>query len=262
MSIHKVIGFVVWLPLLAIAVTGAAFAFPNMAKWYDNVTPAQRDFDLWTPPEELTSAPADGREPIDLDRAFEVMRQRYPDRAIDGVTPPADETGMFMAWVTRGFSPWTREGSAGNVYLFLDQYSGETLYDGTPEAGNVFDQAWDDWSFPVHAGDVGGTITRVIWVAIGLSPLALGATGLTMNLIRRHKRARRRLSTDRAAAVLAQASATAQEAPWRRRRRPPGPPSPPDPISPANDARSPIDPAPNGPPAPVPPASEPSSTSV
>ena len=63
-----------------------------------------------------------------------------------------------MAWVTRGFDPWTREGGAGNTYLALDQYTGETIYDGTPEEGNVFDQAWDDWSFPLHTGDFGGTV--------------------------------------------------------------------------------------------------------
>jgi uncharacterized iron-regulated membrane protein len=93
--------------------------------------------------------------------------------------------------VTRGFDPWTREGGAGNTYVALDQYSGETLYDGSPEDGNVFDQVWDDWSFPLHTGDFGGTATRVLWVAVGLSPILLGATGTTMWLVRRAKRAKR-----------------------------------------------------------------------
>src|SRR4029079_11172734 len=30
MSVHKVVGLVVWLPLTVVAFTGAAFAFPNM----------------------------------------------------------------------------------------------------------------------------------------------------------------------------------------------------------------------------------------
>ena len=74
--------------------------------------------------------------------------------------PPTDKTGVYMAWVTRGFDPWTREGGAGNVYVFVDQYSGKVVYDGIPEEGNVFDQAWDDWSFPLHTGDCGGPVTR------------------------------------------------------------------------------------------------------
>ena len=94
--------------------------------------------------------------------------------------------------MTRGFSPWTREDSAGNVFMVFDQYTGQVLYDGTPGDGNVFGQVWDDYSFPLHAGDVGGTATRVLWVVFALSPLGLGGTGLTMHLIRRRKRARRR----------------------------------------------------------------------
>jgi len=27
---------------------------------------------------------------------------------------------------------------------------------------NTFDQLWDDWSFPLHTGDFGGTTTRVL----------------------------------------------------------------------------------------------------
>jgi uncharacterized iron-regulated membrane protein len=190
MSIHRVVGLVVWVPLIAIAFTGAAFAFPNMRSWYQNVTPAGRGFELWAAPEDLTSAPADGRKPLDMDQLVDVVAQRYPDRSVDGITPPADETGTYSAWVTRGYSPWTREDSAGNVYMVFDQFSGETLFDGTPGDGNVYEQAWDDWSFPIHSGDLAGTPTRIAWVFVGLSPLALGTTGVVMNRIRKRKRRR------------------------------------------------------------------------
>ncbi len=191
MSVHKVVGLVVWAPLLVVSFTGAAFAFPNLSSWFENVTPAQRDFSLWEHPEDLTSGPADGREPITYDDALTIYRERYPDRAVNYIGGPQDDTGMYEAWVTRGFDPWTREGGAGNVLVALDQYSGTTLYDGTPSEGNVFDQVWDDWSFPLHTGDFGGTATRVLWVLVGLSPIVLGVTGVTMNLVRRSKRRRR-----------------------------------------------------------------------
>ena len=42
MSVHKVVGLVVWLPLAVVAFTGAAFALPNMKAWYQNATPAGR----------------------------------------------------------------------------------------------------------------------------------------------------------------------------------------------------------------------------
>jgi len=106
------------------------------------------------------------------------------------IAPPYEEGATWSAWVSRGFDPWTREGGAGNTWVLVDQFSGEVVYDGSPEDGNVFDQAWDDWSFPLHTGDFLGTATRVAWVFIGLSPLVLGATGITMNLVRRSKRAK------------------------------------------------------------------------
>ena len=158
LSLHRVVGLVFWVPLLIVAFTGAVFAFPNMNKWFENVTPAQRDFDLWVPAEEPVLE-ADGREPITPDEAVAIVEERYPERAINYVGLPFDETGSYQFWVTRGFDPWTREGGAGNVYVYIDQYTGETLYDGTPEDGNVFDQAWDDWNFPLHTGDFGGTVT-------------------------------------------------------------------------------------------------------
>ncbi|MGI9030964.1 MAG: PepSY domain-containing protein [Ilumatobacteraceae bacterium] len=42
---------------------------------------------------------------------------------------------------------------------------------------------------PLHTGDFGGTVTRVLWTALALAPLALGVTGVWMNLIGRRKRA-------------------------------------------------------------------------
>ena len=192
MSLHKVIGFVVWVPLLVVAFTGMAFAFPNLNSWFENATPSQRDFYLWTQPEDALSGEPAGRRPIDLDAALAAIEDRYPDRAVQSLMPPFDETSTYSAWVTRGFDPWTREAGAGNTYVALDQYNGEIVYDGTPGEGNVFDQLWDDWSFPLHTGDFVGTTTRALWTLLALTPVALGVTGIWMNLIRRRKRARRR----------------------------------------------------------------------
>lgn len=131
------------------------------------------------------------------------MEEQLPGRAVQNISPPfgEDETATYSAWVTRGFDPWTRQGGAGNTLVVIDQYSGELLDDGIPGEGNVFDQVWDDWGFPLHTGDVGGTTTRSLWTALALTPVVLGVTGVWMNLVRRRKRARRRPSVDVAAAI-------------------------------------------------------------
>ena len=148
MSIHKVIGFIVWIPLTVVAFTGIAFAFPNLNSWFENATPAARDYYLWTTPEEAATSSESTGEPLTYDEALAAMEERFPDRAVHVLMPPLDETGTYSAWVTRGFDPWTREGGAGNTLVVIDQYTGELTYDGTPEEGNVFDQAWDDWTLP------------------------------------------------------------------------------------------------------------------
>ncbi len=192
MSVHKAVGLVVWVPLVVVAFTGAAFAFPKMNDWYSDITPATADFALWEFPEDLASAPGDNREPITAEAAVAAIEERFPEVSVDSISPPVDDTGYYAAWVTRGFSPWSREGGGGNVYVAVDQYTGEVIDEKTPEEGNVFDQAWGDWSFPLHTGDFGGPFSRFAYVFVGLAPLALGLTGLSMNLIRRAKRRARR----------------------------------------------------------------------
>ena len=97
LSVHKVVGFVVWLPLLVVAFTGATIAFPNMNKWFENATPAQRDFDLWVPGDDVVSDPGDGAEPIGLDRA---PRRSWPSAIPTGrcTTSPRPSTRPGTTW--------------------------------------------------------------------------------------------------------------------------------------------------------------------
>jgi uncharacterized iron-regulated membrane protein len=205
LSLHKVIGFWFWVPLLIIGFTGIAFAFPNMNSWFENATPAQRDFYLWEHPEDMTpSEPEEGAEPLTAQEFLDVAEERYPERRVNNFYgfPVEGEPGTWEAWVTRGYDPWTREDIAGNTLLIVDAHTGETLYDGLPSEGNSFDQAWDDWSFPLHTGDFGGTTTRVLWTLAAIAPLVLGVTGTIMWITRYRKRRRAKTrAASRAAAA-------------------------------------------------------------
>ena len=152
MSLHKVIGFLVWIPLTVIAFTGIVFAFPNIEQWYENVTPAAARLRPLGAGRRLGVhvGEAAGREP---DRGRRVparsSRSEYPNRTIDYIGVPHDKEGSTRPGSTRGFDPWTREGGGGNTYVFVDQYTGEIVYDGPPEDGNVFDQALGRLGLPV-----------------------------------------------------------------------------------------------------------------
>jgi uncharacterized iron-regulated membrane protein len=187
----------------------------------------RRPFDAGRPSREVNDATesrlhADRYRSTDgdvgADAVVEAARAVLPPAAtIYGVTLPRNGRGVYQVGAEILDEPPGDEPVAGSETAPTDgtepaedeaaaeaaeaeppaTYSGATLYDGTPEEGNSFDQAWDDWSFPVHTGDFGGTTSRVLWVALGLSPLLLGATGLVMNRVRQGKRAqaaRRRAS--------------------------------------------------------------------
>jgi hypothetical protein len=85
------------VPLTVVAFTGIAFAFTSMGSWYQNVTPAQRDYALWAPEEDPVSGAAKGREAIGIEAAVQTIQARYPERAIAGIAPPYDETGTVTA---------------------------------------------------------------------------------------------------------------------------------------------------------------------
>ena len=205
LSLHNVIGLVTLVPLLVISFTGAALAFPNMKAWYENVTPAGRDSTIWEPAEDalVSDTPEDGAEPLDASQALAAAEEAFPARTAQVLEgPPADETGTWNLWMSKGHDNWTREGAAGNHYVVIDQFTGEIRADAGSEEGNVAEQLWNDASYPLHAGDVLGTPSRLVWFVVGLSPIVLALTGVVMWVVRFNRRRRR------AAAKAARAAAT------------------------------------------------------
>ena len=204
MSVHKVVGLVVWMPLLVIAFTGAAFAFPAMKGWLQDVTPAEHGMELWSRPDDaLTSGAADGRSPITPGAALSVLEERYPDRTVRSIAPPVrgrrHVVGVGLSRGLRSRGPrGRRRQHVGARRPVLRRGRVRRVARGRQR----LDQAWDDWSFPVAHGRLPRHRHPRLWAFVGLSPLVLGATGITMNLVRRSKpantaaRVRRRRRTD------------------------------------------------------------------
>jgi uncharacterized iron-regulated membrane protein len=165
-----------------------------MKAWYENVTPAGRDSTIWEPSEDalVSSPPEDGAEPLDAADALAAAEEAFPDRTAQVVEgPPADETGTWNIWMSKGHDNWSREGAAGNVYVVIDQFTGEVRADAGSEQGNIPEQLWNDASYPLHAGDFFGTPSRLVWFLVGLSPIVLTVTGVVMWVVRFNRRRRR-----------------------------------------------------------------------
>jgi hypothetical protein len=58
---------------------------------------------------------------IGLDGARAAIQRELPDTAVESLYPSSEDVPYYTAWVTRGFSPWTREGGGGNVLVAVDR---------------------------------------------------------------------------------------------------------------------------------------------
>ena len=193
LDLHKALGVTVLLPALVIAWTGAQIGFPLMQNLFERFTPAHRHLEtiVWSPPDEAwTSTAADGDVPVGADQVVASLREAHPAWTVESMAPPGDETGVWMVWVNSGaYTPYQREVNKGDVMVLVDQYSAEVHYAGSPSAGNVFDQAYGIWYWPLHTGEFLGIPTRLLWGVFGIVPVVLAVTGLVMNRIRAKKTA-------------------------------------------------------------------------
>ena len=202
LDLHRTLGMVVLLPLTVISFTGAAFSFPDMKIVWERLTPAQHDY-VQHEPEEAPVSEEPGEdedyETLTTDGAWQLVKEKYPNYRLNSLEPPIESDDVWGAYLDRGYSPRQRENTRGNLYVAIDRFKSEVIYEGTPEAGNVWDQAWEDWSLPLHAGDFLGNTSRWAWLFVGLSTPVLAFTGVVVWWQRRQRR------RSRPAAALAEA---------------------------------------------------------
>ncbi|MGF1600984.1 MAG: PepSY-associated TM helix domain-containing protein [Thermosynechococcaceae cyanobacterium] len=66
-----------------------------------------------------------------------------------------------------------------NSYVKVDQYSGQVLQVQDSRKGGMGDRVLNSFT-PIHYGTFGGLPTRILYIFVGLSPLILFITGVTM----------------------------------------------------------------------------------
>lgn len=192
LDLHRTLGLAVLLPLTVISFTGAGFSFPDMKLAWERLTPAKHDYIQHEPEETpVSEEPGEDEEPVPAlttDGVWQMLKERYPKDRLNSIEPPIETTGVWGAYLTRGYDPRQRDNTSGNVYIAIDRFSHEVIYEGTPEQGNVWDQAYEDWSLPLHAGDFLGNASRWVWLLVGLSPTVLSISGVIVWWKRRQRR--------------------------------------------------------------------------
>jgi uncharacterized iron-regulated membrane protein/Uma2 family endonuclease len=189
LDLHRTLGLAVLLPLTVISFTGAAFSYPDMKLLWERTTPAQHDYVQHEPEEApFSEEPEEPGPVLTTDGARQLLLEKYPSYRLNSLEPPIESDDVWGAYLTRGYSPRQRDNTSGNMYVAIDRFKSEVIYEGTPEQGNVWDQLWEDWSLPLHGGDFLGNASRSVWLLVGLSPVVLSGTGVFVWWQRRKRR--------------------------------------------------------------------------
>jgi uncharacterized iron-regulated membrane protein len=168
--------------------TGAHFELKQVSDLWYAVLPGQGADER-----EIESKPLPGRA-VSMDQAAAIARRTVPDgRLVSVSVPDRKKTSAYLVWLSRGNDTYDHGVFPGNVGVTIDRYSGKATVTYPTQADPPLSaQIVDDWFYPVHAATFVNGWWRLLWLVLGLAPVALAVTGVWTWLIRRGKRRRKR----------------------------------------------------------------------
>ncbi|WP_299707356.1 PepSY domain-containing protein [uncultured Pontibacter sp.] len=173
-DLHNVFGFYFSIPLFLAAITGAYFGFQEKAQGVvDTITMAKEP----TPyVKKLRSSSQAGKPSLNVYQVLDYMDGLYPAYVPRTLTLPADSIGTVN--LTYMASKNLEAGPQNRPMVYLDQYSGSIVYDYNPNTAPIGRKITRNWFVPIHFGEIGGVITRILWFFLGLMPALLWITGI------------------------------------------------------------------------------------
>ncbi|MGV3721940.1 MAG: PepSY-associated TM helix domain-containing protein [Actinomycetota bacterium] len=168
-DLHRVTGAVVVTLLSPTALTGAALVWgAEVTDWTYRVTGAPRR-------PRLASTPVTGVASLPLDALAARADAALPGAATTRITLAAKPQAavVFRKRFPREIHP------NGMSFVHLDQYSGKVLFveNGlqAPPGPRLL-----NLRYPLHIGNYGGWVVRILYVLVGLTPALLFTTGCLM----------------------------------------------------------------------------------
>lgn len=169
-DLHRVSGVCVLLFLSVTTFTGAAMVFrPTFESSLNRLGRRPRHA------EKPASTPRAGFEPAPLEVVMRGADAALPNSRATFVTLPGTPTAPY---VVRKRQTGELQQS-GRSLVYLDQYSGDVLSVESAFHAPAGTRA-GNYLYPVHAGQFGGTPTRVLQVIVGFAPAWLFFTGFLM----------------------------------------------------------------------------------
>ncbi|PVY41181.1 PepSY-associated TM helix domain-containing protein [Pontibacter virosus] len=175
-DLHNVFGFYFSIPLFLAAITGAYFGFQEQTQnIVDKLTLAKEP----TPYVKLLQSSYQARTaPLSVYQALDRMDALYPGYVRRTLVMAPDSVATLN--LTYLASSDLEAGPQNRPMVYLDQYSGATVYDYNPNTAPIGRQLTRNWFVPIHFGEIGGWVTRVLWFCLGLAPAMLWVTGIVM----------------------------------------------------------------------------------
>ena len=180
-DLHKSLGVYCATFLLVMLFTGVAMIFKPATRSVANVfSPVHAE------PDFGKSSPATGAATISAGAAAAAADRVFPDGRLHWVLFPNTPTAVYVIGKQSDYEP-NQTKTYRNVSI--EQYTGNvlTVQDRRRFTGS---ETFLEWLFPIHSGEAFGGLGRPFALALGLTPLALYATGFLRWLQKR--RARRR----------------------------------------------------------------------
>jgi uncharacterized iron-regulated membrane protein len=168
-DLHKVIGIVSVLFLTIIAVTGIGITF------WSQVESALYTFTFTSKPTEAIAISRYNYPPLSLDELLLKADKAFPEaKTLEIQLPTSPQTALTI----RKKLPEETD-PFGLSSVSLNQYTGEILrVVRSPQislAGKIMNSL-----YPLHTGFAGGFLLRILYVAIGITPLGLFITGFVL----------------------------------------------------------------------------------
>ncbi|MGC4376394.1 PepSY-associated TM helix domain-containing protein [Fictibacillus sp. Mic-4] len=182
-DLHKMIGGIFVPFLLVVSLTGALFVFDeNIFHLFGaeaKVMPAK---------EKIMVDPVHN-EPTSIDSWISAAQKTVQGGSVMQVRFPAQpKQGTFKEpieiRVSRPYDP-----GYGNVKVWVDPYHGKTLAKLDPKINRRM--TYQTWHFPLHTGQFGGWLTKILYAIGGCTPSVLMFTGIYMWRYKKNKQKRK-----------------------------------------------------------------------
>jgi uncharacterized iron-regulated membrane protein len=178
-DLHRLSGVYFALPLLIMGLTGGYFIYHDpMQKFINLLTFSQSpDYD-WRLRLQAQQLPGKPRDPLSLSDSVRVMRQYYPGLYPRNLWRPAAADDTLSLAYQASTNP--QPGAQYRVFAKANPYTGEKLAAYDPVQLDSGERFVANWLLPLHLGEFGGLLTRILWFIGGLVPAVLFISGVRL----------------------------------------------------------------------------------